>query len=269
MKETKVLGISVRDYGGDGIPLVFIHSFPLSSRMWEEQVDYFKEKHRIITYDIRGLGESACNENIYSMEKLVNDFFHILNSLKIQKVNACGLSMGGYILQRAILKDSERFNSLILVNTTPSKDEDETILKRSSAVIKIQSGGRDAFLNKLLPKLISLKNTGLDSFITDIVAANTDEGICGNLLALSTRTNTFDKLKDVKVPVLLLSGTNDQINNDEESDKLFKIFKSDREETIFTALIKLKDCGHLCNLEKPDEFNRILDWFLKGIEISS
>jgi 3-oxoadipate enol-lactonase len=269
MTKTKVLGVSVNDYGGEGIPLVFIHSFPLSSRMWDEQVEYFKDKYRVITYDIRGLGESISEDNVYSMEKLVNDFFHILNNLKIRKVNACGLSMGGYILLRAILKDPERFNSLLLVNTKANKDDDDIILKRSSAVIKIQSGGREAYLQKLLPKLISGNNPELENYIKEIVSGNTDEGICGNLLALSTRTNSIDKLKGINVPLLLLSGVDDRINNDEESENMFNLLKYVRTHVAYTSLIKMKNCGHLCNLEKPEEFNKLVEWFLKGIEIST
>lgn len=269
MRKTKVLGVSVNDYEGEGIPLIFVHSFPLSGRMWEKQVEFFKDKYRVITYDIRGLGESSTEDNVYSMEKLVNDFFHILNNLKIQKVNACGLSMGGYILLRAILKDPERFNSLILVNTKANKDEDEIILKRSSAVIKIQSGGRDAYLQKLLPKLLSNSNQELETLINNIISGNTDEGICGNLLALSTRTNTIDKLQELNTPLLLLSGLDDKINSDEETENMFNLLKECNKHLSYTSLIKIKECGHLCNLEKPDEFNRILNWFLKGIEIST
>lgn len=269
MKKTKVLGVSVNDYGGEGIPLVFVHSFPLSSRMWDKQVEYFKVKYRVITYDTRGLGESSTEDNIYSMEKLVNDFFHILNNLKVQKVNACGLSMGGYILLRAILKDPERFNSLILVNTKANKDDDEIILKRSSAVIKIQSGGREAYLQKLLRKLLSSDNHDLETLIRDIISENTDEGICGNLLALSTRINTIDKFQELNTPLLLLSGIDDKINSDIESEKMFNLLKERKKLSLYTSLIKMKDCGHLCNLEKPAEFNKIVEWFLKGIEISS
>jgi pimeloyl-ACP methyl ester carboxylesterase len=269
MKETKVLGVSVKDYGGDGVPLIFVHSFPLSGKMWDMQVEYFKEKYRIITYDIRGLGKSLTDDNVYSMEKFVNDFFHILNNLKIKKVNACGLSMGGYILLRAVLKDHERFNSLILVNTKAGKDDDDVILKRSSAVIKIKSGGREAYLQKLLPKLISTDNTDAENKIKEIVNENTDEGICGNLLALSTRTNTMERLSESDTPVLLLSAVDDRINSDKEADEIFKHLKENRKPEYYTTMIKLKDCGHLCNLEKPDEFNKLVEWFLKGIEIST
>jgi pimeloyl-ACP methyl ester carboxylesterase len=269
MKKTKVLGVSVKDYGGDGVPLIFVHSFPLSGKMWDMQVEYFKDKYRIITYDIRGLGESSTKDNVYSMEKFVNDFFHILNNLKIKKINACGLSMGGYILLRAVLKDHERFNSIILVNTKAGKDDDEVILKRSSAVIKIKSGGREAYLQKLLPKLISSDNPDAEKSIKEIVSENSDEGICGNLLALSTRTNTLEKLSELDTPLLLLSATEDMINSDKEADIIFNHLKENRKPASYTTMIKMKDCGHLCSLEKPFEFNRIVDWFLKGIEIST
>ena len=269
MKKTKVLGVCVNDYGGEGIPLVFVHSFPMSGRMWDKQVEYFSEKYRVITYDIRGLGESTTEDNVYSMEKLVNDFFHILNSLKVQKVNACGLSMGGYILLRAILKDTERFNSLILVNTKANKDDDDILLKRSSAVIKIQSGGREAYLQKLLPRLISADMPEIKELISDIISRNTNEGICGNLLALSTRISTIDKLQELNTPILLLSGKDDRINTEAESENMFHHIKEGRKHPIFTSLINIKNCGHLCNLERPEEFNKILGWFLKGIEIGT
>ncbi len=263
MEKIKVLGVSVNDYGGDGEPLVFIHSFPLTSRMWDRQVEHFRNKFRVITYDTRGLGESFTEDNVYSMEKLVNDFFHIINHLKLRKVHATGLSMGGYILLRAVLKDPERFHSLTLVNTKADKDEDEVLLKRSSQVIKIKSGGRKAFLSKLLPELLRSNDEQLKKFVQEMIDGNTDEGICGNLMALSTRVNTIQKISEIKLPVLMISGTDDRINSPDDMDTLYGKFKESRERDAMTALIKMKECGHLCNMENAEEFNRYLDWFLQ------
>lgn len=269
MKSIDVLGVNVNDYGGKGAPLIFVHSFPLSSKMWDEQVAYFNKKYRVITYDTRGLGKSSSDDNVYSMEKLVNDFFHIINRLKLSKVNAVGLSMGGYMLLRAVIKDAERFNSITLVNTKAEKDEDEEILRRSSHVIKIKSGGRDAYLNKLLPKLIPERNTVLSEKVKGIINNNTDEGICGNLLALSTRINTLNLVNQIDVSVLIISGTEDRINSPEKMDALFSKFCENRDKSTFTTLLKMTNCGHLCNMENPLEFNKILEWFLNGIEINS
>lgn len=269
MNRIKVLGVNVNDYGGEGTPLLFIHSFPLSSRIWDKQVKHFRNKHRVITYDIRGLGESRTEDNVYTMEKLVNDLFHILNHLKIQKVNAVGLSMGGYILLRAVLKDMERFESIILINTKTDKDEDEIILKRSSAVIKIKSGGREAYLNKLMPYLTNSNSNGIDSIVKEIIGYNSDEGICGNLLALSTRTSTTGSINEIKIPLLLISGSEDLINPAEEMNKLFNEVKKNRLKKTLTVSYNIQNSGHLCNLEKPEEFNNILEWFLNSIEFET
>jgi len=259
----------VNDYGGKGAPLLFVHSFPLSSKMWDEQVAYFTDKFRVITYDTRGLGKSSSNDNVFSMEKLVNDFFHIINRLKLSKVNAVGLSMGGYTLLRAVLKDADRFHSITLVNTKADKDEDEEILKRSSQIIKIKSGGRVAYLNKLIPNLIPENKKEISEKVKEIIRNNTNEGICGNLLALSTRIKTLNLVNKIDVSVLMISGTEDRINSSDQMDMLFSKFCDNRNKSTFTTLLKMTNSGHLCNMENPYEFNKILEWFLNGIEINS
>lgn len=269
MVKSKVLGVHVNDYEGNGTPVVFVHSFPLTSKMWNEQVNYFQKKYRVITYDTRGLGESCTDDNVYSMEKMVNDFFHILNNLKLLKVHAVGLSMGGYILLRAVLKDSERFHSLSLINTKADKDEDEVLLKRSSQVIKIKSGGRDAYLKKLMPDLVSEENQDLYQRVTEIIMGNTDEGICGNLMALSTRINTINMINEINVPVCMISGTKDKINTSQSMDFLYEKFLQNSMKNTLTCILKMKNCGHLCNMEDPEQFNKFLGWFLNGIEINS
>ena len=111
MKNFKINGINVYDYEGTGEPLIFIHAYPLCSRMWDSQVDHFKDKYRVITYDVRGLGYSNELDNYsYMMEELVNDLFMLMDHLKLEKVIACGISMGGYILLRALVREQDRFS---------------------------------------------------------------------------------------------------------------------------------------------------------------
>ncbi|MCE1165515.1 MAG: alpha/beta hydrolase [Bacteroidetes bacterium] len=267
MKEIKVLGVSVNDYGGRGEPLVFVHSFPMNSGMWDRQVGYFRDKFRVITYDLRGMGKSSDKDNVFTMEKLVNDFFHIINNLKLGKVHACGLSMGGYILMRSAVKDPERFLSLAVVNTKSEKDDDETLLKRSNAVIKIKSGGRDTYIDKLIPGLSSSENEELEKEIRNIINHNSDEGICGSLLALSTRTNTLEGMTGLKVPVLLMSSTDDKITPARNLNLIFDKFAESGKTEQFAAMYRFSGCGHLCNMENPAEFNAALEWFLNCIEI--
>ncbi|MCI0473981.1 MAG: alpha/beta hydrolase, partial [Ignavibacteria bacterium] len=213
-------------------------------------------------------GKSISRDNIVTMEKLVNDFFHIINALKISKVHACGLSMGGYILMRAVQKNSERFRSVTLVNSKLTNDDNGILLKRSSSVIKIQSGGRQAFLDKLIPGLISnvnRDNPGILKEINDIISMNTDAGICSGLIALSTRTDLSESGFEIPVPVLILSGSDDEINIKQNISVLYDYVRRNSLNN-FILNYAISSCGHLCNLEKPDEFNLILQYFLNCIE---
>ncbi len=269
MKEIKVLGVNVYDYEGSGEPLIFVHSFPLNSAMWDRQVGHFREKYRVITYDLRGMGKSTDKDNVFTMEKLVNDFFHIINHLKLEHVHACGLSMGGYVLLRSAVKDPSRFLSLTVVNTRSEKDSDDVLLKRSNAVIKIKSGGRDPYIEKIINNLTTGKDPELTEEIRNIIRYNTDEGICGCLLALSTRTSTLDGITALEIPLLLLSSENDAITPPENTSLIFNRIIETKSAGSFVAMYEIAGSGHLCNMENPKEFNSALEWFLNSIEIEA
>ena len=115
---TKIInGIAVFDAENGKEPLVFVHAFPLSSGMWDKQVQEFSKDYRVITYDVRGLGESKQKNNQFLMENYSDDLISIIDELKFKNVNAVGLSMGGYIIQRALLKRRELFRAVVLADT--------------------------------------------------------------------------------------------------------------------------------------------------------
>ena len=61
---------------GKGFPLVLIHGFLGSSKMWEPQIDFFKDHFRVITPDLPGFGKSnkaKSHNNIQSIAKLLLD----------------------------------------------------------------------------------------------------------------------------------------------------------------------------------------------------
>ena len=72
---------------------------------------------RIITYDLRGHGRSDVSDGQYTIELFVDDLIALLDYLKITKTILCGFSMGGYIALRAIERNPERFNALVLCDT--------------------------------------------------------------------------------------------------------------------------------------------------------
>lgn len=259
MNNFKLNGLNVTDYEGSGTPLIFVHAYPLCNRMWDEQVSYFKNKYRLITYDIRGLGYSnELDDYLFTMEEHVNDFFSILDHLDISTVNACGLSMGGYIILRALIREQQRFASVILADTKSERDDNEGLLSRSAAIIKIKSGNKEEFIDGFIKKLLSdngYRNRKVRDFVRMIMNWMDERGLVSNMLAIATRTNIFYQLKDIYTPALVIVGKKDELTPVINSFYLKEGLKN----SIFKVI---EDAGHLSNLEKPDEFNKAVEEFL-------
>jgi pimeloyl-ACP methyl ester carboxylesterase len=263
MNTFKLNGLSITDYEGGGKPLILVHAYPLCNRMWDEQVNYFKNKYRVITYDIRGLGYSnELSSYCFTMEELVNDFFDIIDNLNLGKVNACGLSMGGYILLRALVRDQERFSSVILADTKSEGENNQSIINRSDIIIKIKSGKKDEFLDEFLLKLLckeSLKNEKLKNFVRMIMSWADERGLCSSMLAIAARTNIFYQLKNIDTPTLIIVGKEDEVTPVIHSFYLKDKLKNSKFKVI-------KNAGHLSNMENPEEFNRTMENFLLNIK---
>ena len=263
MTEKTIDGIKVIEYGEekDKPPLIFIHAFPLNQKMWDGQVSYFKNKHRIITYDVRGLGLSIQPDNQFTMEKYANDLLSIIESLRLEKCIACGLSMGGYILLRAFEIDKSRFSSLILSNTKAERDSNEGILSRAKSINEIKTGNKEKYFNDLIKKLLgssSYSDLKIKSYVKGLINDNTDEGICGSILAIATRTDTADLLGKIDIPVLIISGENDTLIPPSIAEQINRKISN-------SYLRVIKEAGHLSNIENPKEYNFILDDFLKNL----
>jgi pimeloyl-ACP methyl ester carboxylesterase len=263
MHTLKIDGISVNDYAGEGTPLIFIHAFPLCSRMFDYQVEHFSKMHRVITYDVRGLGYSTeIPYYQFTMEELVNDLLMIMDHMGIDKAHACGVSMGGYILLRAVLKNPGRFLSAIFSDTKAEADNNEALLARSNDIIKIKSGNIEEFFDNMVKKLLSergYENKVLRALIRTMMSWMKPEGVIAALLAIATRTNSFHYLKEIDIPCHAIYGKNDMIT---PVVRGFFIKESIRD-CDFTVI---DDCGHLPNMEKHEEFNSDLERFLRSVE---
>jgi len=258
MKNFKHNGISINDHEGDGLPLIFIHAYPLCSRMWDEQVNFFKDKYRVITYDVRGLGYSnELDDYQFTMEDHVNDLFDLISLIGPDKVNACGLSLGGYILLRAVLRDESKFNSIILADTKSTGENNESLLLRSESVMKIKKD-KDKFLDDFLKKLLSKDGYGnekLRTFVRMMMSWMDVKGLSSNMISIATRTDSLCLLKNIAIPALVTAGRNDELTPVINS---FHI-----KENLKNSLFKvIENAGHLSNMEQPDKFNELINNFL-------
>ena len=93
--ESDPVNIYYEDYG-KGKPIVFIHGWPLSGRMWEYQITQLSQRgFRCIVYDRRGFGRSDRPFTGYDYDTLASDLKALLDQLDLHNVTLVGFSMGG------------------------------------------------------------------------------------------------------------------------------------------------------------------------------
>jgi 3-oxoadipate enol-lactonase len=247
----------------DALPIVLIHGFPFSHEMWDPQIDFLKDRFRVIAYDLRGHGRSGVSDGQYTLEFFVDDLLGLLTHLKIEKAVLCGLSMGGYIALRSIERNPERVAALILADTQAKADSNEAKLKRSATIKSVKTNGvkayAEAFVKSVLaPQTLTSNKTAVEK-IRQVIEKNKSLGICGALLALACRTDTTEGLPGIKVPTLILVGEHDVLTPPSASQEIHDRIPHSEYHVI-------PDAAHLSNLENTEEFNKYVLRFVRTLE---
>ncbi len=247
---------------GDGIPLVFIHAFPLSRTMWQPQVDALKDSYRVITLDLRGHGESDTVLWNCTLEDYAADVLGLLDHLDIRQAVLIGLSMGGYTALLFYKQYSERVKALVLADTRAQADSDEGKAgRRAMAQIAFKDGAApiaDLMIPKLLaPATIQHRQEIVDQ-VREKILQTSSAGIVVDLMAMAARPDSTGLLRTIACPTLIMVGEEDQATPVAESQSM-----ADR--IPGSTLIIIPEAGHLSNLEQPQAFNQALQTFLQRL----
>jgi pimeloyl-ACP methyl ester carboxylesterase len=266
MAKHTVRGLNVVESGeGNQQAIVFIHAFPLCNRMWDKQVEAFKQNYRIIAYDLRTFGYSEPGDGHFMIDHHVSDLISITDSLGLGKPIICGLSMGGYIALRALEMHQNKFKAAILCDTKAESDNNPTKIKRAEQMQQIRSGARDQFTENFIKAALTEANftekTELVEFLKTMIGWQKNEAITGALMTLAARTDTTESLEKFDLPMLIIVGKDDKLTPQEFSKIIYGKTKN-------SDLKIISNSGHLPNLENPEEFNAAISEFLKELEKS-
>jgi 3-oxoadipate enol-lactonase len=98
---------------GTGTPLLLIMGATYSSRMWYPAVPALSSRHRVLTFDNRGTGESGCTPTA-SIAEMADDARAVLDAAGVERTHVYGVSLGGVVAQQLALESPERIRSLVL-----------------------------------------------------------------------------------------------------------------------------------------------------------
>jgi 3-oxoadipate enol-lactonase len=248
---------------GTGIPVLFIHGFPLSRKMWSPQLKGLSDFGLLVSLDLRGHGDSYPFDGPYSMELLADDCVKLMEFLNVRPpFVVCGLSMGGYVIMAMYRKYPELFRGMILSSTRPEPDSPDAKKVRDELIRNTKVNGTRIIADTMLPNLFSsvtlTKNPRLSEQIQIMMTKTSVQGIIGALQGIRDRPDSGSLLSQITCPVLIVHGTDDRIVPMNEAGLMeHKISNS--------HLVKIKDAGHLPNLEQPVKYNQTLRDFLRSL----
>jgi pimeloyl-ACP methyl ester carboxylesterase len=244
---------------GNTPAVIFIHGFPFNKTIWKSQLDGLPDSFRGIAYDIRGFGKSTTDHHFLSIDLFARDLLDFINELSITAPVLCGISMGGYIALRAFELAPHKIKGIVLADTNCVADGNEGKLKRFASIDQIQGGDKSGFVDSFVKNVFSDDTMDRHPDVVDrlkaVIHSIDNRTICAAQLALASRTDTSQVLKDIKVPTLVIRGEQDKLMSAEQTRQLTNGIHE-------ASYVEIPDAGHLPNLETPDAFNKALNNFL-------
>jgi 3-oxoadipate enol-lactonase len=240
--------------GREGGPTIILsNSLGTTYRMWDPQLAALGEHFRVVRYDRRGHGRSG-TQGPYSFERFGRDVLAVLDALNIRTAHWCGLSMGGMVGQWLGANAGDRFDRIVIANTTHHFADPSRFHDRIKAVTQ---GGMASIADAVIASWLTEDFREREPAITDdirrMVIATPVAGYVGCCEALS-RLDHRELLPKIDRPVLIIAGRHDMGTTVQMAEAMRK--------AIPKASLTLLDAAHLSNVEQAYAFNDALIGFL-------
>lgn len=244
-----------------GLPVLLIHGFPLSRKMWQPQVGpLVKAGCRVITPDLPGFGESPPLQGPANMDAYADAVIGLLDRLGIDRAVIGGMSMGGYVLLDLLERYPRRLTAALFLVTRAAADDAAGRVRRGDLAGAVRGGDRevvpDAFEKLLFAPGTPQKRPELLATVRKLMDTAEPEGVVGGLLAMRDRKDYLALLPTFHLPALVIGAAEDLAIPPSHSEALAAGLPD-------AELHIVANAGHLANLEQPEAFNRILLEFLK------
>ncbi|MEM9474287.1 MAG: 3-oxoadipate enol-lactonase [Pseudomonadota bacterium] len=239
----------------DGAPVVFANSLGTDLRLWDPILPLLPAGLRIIRYDKRGHGLSACPAAPYSMRTLVSDAGKLLDHLGVKDCLFVGLSIGGMIAQGLAATRPELVRAMVISNTAAKIGTIEMWQERMDAVAQ---GGIAALADPILERWFSKPFREGDEIIAwrNMLIRQPVEGYIGCCAAIA-ETDLFESTVELRLPTLAIAGSEDGSTPPD-------LVRETADMIPGSQFHLIRGAGHLPCVEAREEYARVLTAFLEG-----
>lgn len=242
---------------GDGAPILLITGWGTPAASWGPFPSVLANMgYKGIVVENRDIGRSSpCDDVEYTVADLASDAAQVLTDAGIDRAYVLGISMGGMIAQTLALNHPERVERLILLATSPGAESPENVRATpeflSSLVYTTEDGDQKAWTQRMARSLVGRKTIEehaerLNAWSSARIDQGTSAAAFARQLTAMLGLDTWDRLPEIKIPTLVMHGTDDQLIPFENGKKLASRIPG-------AEFIPLEGVGHLIPLETPEQ----------------
>ena len=243
------------DDSGQGFPFVFVHGYLGSSEMWCYQKEFFTKSYRVIIPALPGFGESYKSKSLNSINDMAKKVIEILDQKKIEKFNLIGHSMGGMIVQEITKIAGDRVNKLICFATGSIGEIPGRFETIDETRKRLKNDGVDISFSRVPKKWFVKGDEDKNYYLCKNAVENVSLETADNALIAMKNWSGIDSLKNIQNETLIVWGDKDTSYNFDQVDTLNKNIKN-------SSLEIFENCSHNVHLEKPNEFNILVEKFI-------
>lgn len=245
---------------GEGPIVTMSHALGCNLSLWDEQARALSGRYRVLRYDTRGHGQTSPPPSPYSLEQMTDDLYGLLNELGVSHTHFVGISMGGMIGQIFALKYPMLLQSLVLCSTT-SRYPTAVRSAWVERIRTVEANGVEPMVEPAIQRWFTPSFRKHQPDVMDrvrvMLRSTPAQGYIGCCYAIPT-IDVTDRLGEVRCPALVIAGKDDPGTPVAMAREIQTALPS-------SELAILSPASHLCNLEQPEAFNRVLVGFLDKI----
>lgn len=245
--------IHYKESGNGSTTILFVHGWLGNTEWWAAQQENFKNKFHVIQIDLAGHGKSDASRQDWTSAGYADDIKAVADAAGSQEIILVGHSMSGAYVLEASLKIPQ-VKGLILIDTLKNLDETFTE-EQTEEVLSLYKSDFKHTVEHLLPQYLFVEQTPpeVKERLQYEFLQNEPE-LAINVLRPLYKTDFRTIAKLVQVPVIA-------INSDASPTDL----ENNRKYLKNYHYVTIEGVGHYPMLEKPDEFNTIIDGVIKKL----
>ena len=267
-RDAVVGGVRVRYIeAGQGPPLVLVHGLTSSKVAWRENILPLAERHRVYAIDLPGHGDSEKYDVNYDSAFIVGLMREFILGLGHQQVALAGISLGGGVSLLTALEHPEMVSKLVLCGSGALGREIAMVIRLAALPVVgefMLSGPLDN-IGAMARKCFYDKDLATSELVEELRRTNSLPGAHEAALTIIRRYISVwgvrrryvvtNRLKSLDIPTMLFWGADDEIIPVEHAHRAAEMIPG-------AELHVFEKCGHWPQMERTEEFNRLMLAFL-------